>query len=144
MNQKNMSNPGKKLQLKEHHCIELINSPYTLADLLPGYNSIQPGRAAAFDSVILFVRSRTELAEHIPKALSMLGEQGLLWVAYPKKSSGMKSDINRDEGWGPLLDAGYGPVRQVSIDDTWSALRWRPEKDISRKRDSTFNRGSSN
>jgi hypothetical protein len=55
-----------------------------------------------------------------------LREPEILWVAYPK---GNKSDINRDTLW-PLLSAhGLRPIGQVAIDDVWSALRFRPERE---------------
>jgi hypothetical protein len=50
---------------------------------------------------------------------------GTFWVAYPKAS---KSDINRDSLWPIVSDYGMRPNGQISIDDTWSALRFRPDK----------------
>jgi hypothetical protein len=52
----------------------------------------------------------------------------------------INTDINHDQGWEPLLEAGFGAVRHISIDDTWSALRWRPEKHMKGKPDSKFNK----
>lgn len=49
-----------------------------------------------------------------------------LWVAYPK---GNKADINRDSLWPMLSEVGLRPIGQVAVDDTWSALRFRPLKD---------------
>ena len=50
----------------------------------------------------------------------------LLWFAYPKGSSKRYTcDFNRDTGWTVLGEAGYEPVRQVAIDEDWSALRFR-------------------
>jgi hypothetical protein len=48
------------------------------------------------------------------------------WVAYPK---GNKTDINRDTVWPIVGDYGLRPIGQVAVDDTWSALRFRPLKD---------------
>jgi hypothetical protein len=50
----------------------------------------------------------------------------LLWVAYPKGSSGVKTDVNRDRLWQALEPTGWRPVRQVALDETWSAMRFRP------------------
>jgi hypothetical protein len=52
-----------------------------------------------------------------------LRDVALLWVAYPK---GGRADINRDTLWPMLTPLGLRPITQVSIDDTWSALRFRP------------------
>jgi hypothetical protein len=49
-----------------------------------------------------------------------------LWLAYPKASSKRYScEFNRDSGWASLGDAGFEPVRQIAVDDDWSALRFR-------------------
>ena len=55
---------------------------------------------------------------------------GLLWFSYPKKSSKVETDITRDVGWDALGSTGLRPVTQVAIDDTWSALRFRPVVDV--------------
>ncbi|MBY8966828.1 hypothetical protein KHP57_14065 [Algiphilus sp. NNCM1] len=50
----------------------------------------------------------------------------IVWIAYPKAASKRcKCDFNRDTGWTVLGDAGFEPVRQVAIDEDWSALRFR-------------------
>lgn len=46
----------------------------------------------------------------------------------------MKTDINRDVGWDVVKRAGFEPVSQVSIDDVWSALRFRPSDLVSQKK----------
>jgi hypothetical protein len=49
-----------------------------------------------------------------------------VWVAYPKKASRRYGcEFDRDTGWQALGDAGFEPVRQVAIDEDWSALRCR-------------------
>jgi len=49
----------------------------------------------------------------------------LAWIAYPKASQ-MGTDLNRDILWKLVKPMGIRPVRQVSVDDTWSAMRFRP------------------
>ena len=55
---------------------------------------------------------------------ALLGS-GNLWVLYPK---GNKADINRDSLWPILADFGFRPISQVSVDERWSALRFRALK----------------
>ena len=55
---------------------------------------------------------------------------GCLWLCYPKKSGAVKTDISRDIGWEKVFAAGLLPVMQISVDDTWSALRWRQKDEI--------------
>jgi len=54
----------------------------------------------------------------------------LLWIAYPKQSSGIKTDVNRDILWQLSLQTGLRPVTQIAIDETWSALRFRPAERV--------------
>lgn len=55
-----------------------------------------------------------------------------LWLLYPKRSGAIATDISRDRGWTPLLSRGFLPVAQVSVDDTWSALRFRQADEVAR------------
>jgi hypothetical protein len=55
----------------------------------------------------------------------------IVWIAYPKGSSKKyKCDFNRDTGWTVMGDAGFEPVRQVAIDEDWSAIRFRRTEHI--------------
>jgi predicted transport protein len=66
-----------------------------------------------------------------PAALQAAKPDGLLCFSYPKKTSGLETDLTRDQGWQVISEASYRPVRQVAIDDTWSAVRFRPAGDES-------------
>ncbi|HEX2048189.1 MAG TPA: hypothetical protein VHF27_10510, partial [Acidimicrobiales bacterium] len=81
--------------------------------------------------VLAFVPTAAELAEVAPEVGRALADDGVLWVAYPKKSSKRyRSDLSRDGGWQPLGDLGMEPVRQVAVDADWSALRFRKAEHI--------------
>lgn len=54
-------------------------------------------------------------------------------MSYPKKSSKVKTDLTRDIGWDVVTDVGWTGIAQVSIDDTWSATRFRPADDVGRR-----------
>ena len=77
-----------------------------------------------------FVRNKAEVDSSAEKAIAALKPGGLLWFSYPKKGSKVVTDITRDVGWDVLGSAGLRPVTQVAIDDTWSALRFRPIADV--------------
>ncbi|MGH3665245.1 MAG: hypothetical protein ACRDU8_03995 [Egibacteraceae bacterium] len=62
---------------------------------------------------------------------------GLLWPAYPKRSAKVDTDLTRDVGWDAVTKAGWDGIAQVSVDDVWSAVRFRPVADIKRSRRST-------
>jgi hypothetical protein len=79
-----------------------------------------------YEFIIIFVQHVPEIELVAPKALHNLTSDGILWFAYPKKTSKkLSSDIDRDHGWEVLIDRGFDKVRLISIDDDWSALRFR-------------------
>jgi hypothetical protein len=79
-----------------------------------------------YSFIILFVKSVSEVDHLTPMALHNLMADGILWFCYPKKSSKKYStDLDRDHGWKTLNDSGLHGVRMVSVDDDWSAFRFR-------------------
>lgn len=61
-----------------------------------------------------------------PKAVEAVKPEGVLWISYPKGSSKIKTDISRDKGWDSVKAMGFVGVSMISVDDTWSAMRFRP------------------
>jgi hypothetical protein len=126
-----MSELGKKLQLKPGHHLLLLNAPEIFAQALASEayaftrTDGEAPAAGTYDNVQLFVRNREELDHFAPQAVAVLKPEAMLWIAYPKKSSGIKTDLNRDNGWSTVAALGYTGVRQVAIDRTWSALRFK-------------------
>jgi hypothetical protein len=78
------------------------------------------------------VRSQAEAEAALPAAVAALRPGGVLWVMWPKTTSGMATDLTRDTLAALALAQGWGPVSNVSIDETWSALRLRPEAEVKR------------
>jgi hypothetical protein len=75
---------------------------------------------------IVFVKSLAETAEVAGIARSLIEGDGILWIAYPKKSSKRYSaDVNRDSAWPLFHHSGTRLVAQVAIDEDWSAMRLR-------------------
>lgn len=121
---------AQKLFIKPKHNIHFINAPegFDLGEL-PEAVMLNQG-ATEQDVVILFVKSHAELAEHFAKARDAVKYDALLWIAYPKQSSKVKADINRDTMYKAVQEWNYEAVTQVAIDDTWSALRFRPREKV--------------
>jgi len=84
-----------------------------------------PGEGS-FDFVQLFVQDSRELERMAPAALQAAGKEGALWLCYPKRSSGMETDLTRDAGWAVIYAAGLQGVRQIAVDETWSAVQFKP------------------
>ncbi len=125
-----MSNFSRKLNLKAPYSLLLLNAPAQLVPLFEeeGVTVIVQQTTTeqhTFDAVQLFVSSKEELDALAPQAAGALKIGGIFWVAYPKKSSGIKSDLTRDHGWQTIKEMGYEGVRQVALDDTWSSLRFK-------------------
>ena len=120
-----------KLQLKPDQSLVVLNAPEgyaaRLASDLPG---IELSDTAEPDAVLAFVASLAEAGELAPQAFSTVVEGGPVWIAYPKASSKVKTDVNRDILWEALKPTGWRPVRQIALDDTWSAMRFRPEDEV--------------
>ena len=69
---------------------------------------------------------RKEIEKHVTAIDKKAEGDAVVWFAYPKGTSkSYKCDFNRDSGWEPLGAAGFEGVRQVAIDEDWSALRFR-------------------
>lgn len=89
-----------------------------------------------YSFIVLFVKSVSEVDHFAPMALHNLMADGILWFCFPKKSSGKyNADINRDHGWKTLNNAGLMGVRNVNIDENWSAIRFRNIRYIKSKQD---------
>jgi hypothetical protein len=120
-----------KLQFKQSDQILLVNAPDEflphLAELGDQVRVDQaPMDAETYDFALVFVKSCAEIAQQAAPVAARLNEDAGLWFAYPKKSSKRyKTDLGRDDGWQPLGDLGFEGVRQIAIDEDWSALRFR-------------------
>ncbi|RJE91010.1 hypothetical protein D3P07_02750 [Paenibacillus sp. 1011MAR3C5] len=76
--------------------------------------------------VLLFVTSLAELEKRAPIAIRTAEADALLWICYPKGTSRIKTDINRDTGWALMKTFGTEGVAMISMNETWSAMRYRP------------------
>ncbi|WP_378183588.1 hypothetical protein [Aquimarina sp. SS2-1] len=78
------------------------------------------------DFALVFVIEKKQIESRIETIYPKLVGDAILWFAYPKKSSKkFTSEITRDDGWGVLGDYNLEPVRQVAIDEDWTAMRFR-------------------
>jgi hypothetical protein len=116
---------GKKLLIKSGHTVLLVQAPGDFRLATKGADVATRGKGP-FDAVLLFAENQKALGKHLPKAMQALAEDGVFWIAYPKTTSGVPTDLTRDKGWAAAEEAGLEGVSQVAIDATWSALRFRP------------------
>jgi hypothetical protein len=117
----------KKLGIKPACRLGLVNAPadftQTLGELPDG---VTPGpmKRGPYDVIVLFARNAKELARALPAARERLDPAGGLWIAWPKKSSGIPTDITEGEVRGRGLASRLVDNKVCAIDDTWSGLRF--------------------
>jgi hypothetical protein len=111
-----MTTLDAKLQLKPGQSIAVVGEGPSL-DIAAA--AATPGEANA---VLAFAANGSELRARFAVLAEVAGRGGLAWVAYPKARQ-LGTDLNRDVIRELAPSAGLEPVRQVSLDDTWSALR---------------------
>jgi Protein of unknown function (DUF3052) len=83
---------------------------------------------ASADVVLLFASDRAGLEAKLPDVLKTMQETAILWVAYPKLSSGLAADLSRDIIHALAPKYGLDTVSQIAIDEDWSALRLKRVK----------------
>lgn len=119
---------AKKLGIRPGHRVALLRAPEgfeeeTLGELPPDV-SIQRRARGPLDVILAFVRSRSELDRGLEVWRAALEPTGGLWIAWPKRSSGVDTDLNdgvvRDAG----LASGLVDNKVCAIDTTWSGLRF--------------------
>ena len=114
---------SSKLQVKAGQRVVVEGLPNGV-DLQLGPAQVQEDASSA-DAVILFVSTAAELGRRADNVVQAAKRDALAWVAYPKAGK-LGTDLNRDSLARLMIERGVQPVRQVAIDDVWSALRFRP------------------
>jgi hypothetical protein len=121
----------KKLGVKPASTLVLLGAPEGVADtpgpLPEGVNVVTRARGGA-DVAMLFTQSLADLRERWPGAARAAGGHGRLWVAWPKKTSGVKTDLDENVVREHGLGAGMVDFKVCAIDATWSGLAFTTRK----------------
>jgi hypothetical protein len=119
-----------KLQIKNQSNFLIIDMPGDLEEFRKEVSHrFNDKSGKAHDFIMIFAKDMKEAEDKIAKCIDLLIDDGLLWFCYPKQSSKKyKSDINRDKTWELFTKYDFRPVRQISLGDDWSALRFRNKK----------------
>ena len=114
-----------KLGLKPGMRVQLVSPPAdfgaTLGAMPDGIKQVARGD---LDFAMLFVRARPMLAREFPRLRDRLVSNGMLWVSWPKKSSGVETDLSETIVRSFGLEAGLVDVKICAVDDTWSGLKF--------------------
>jgi hypothetical protein len=114
----------QRLQLDDDTTLLTLGLPREVAPQLDGVRT-SAKVPASVDAAMLFVKNEAELTQVLPKVEGRLTDDPLLWVCYPKGTSGVPTDLNRERLWELLAPHALRPVAQIAVDEVWSALRFR-------------------
>lgn len=119
---------AQKLLIKPKHTVRLVNAPRGYAEtmgVLPAEAKLVTKSAPAVDVLQVFVKDMAELKKWLPTLKDAVKAGGLLWITYPKGTSAVKTDVNRDIIAAYSNTVGWQVVAICSVDDTWSAMRMK-------------------
>jgi hypothetical protein len=117
----------KKLGIKENQRIALVNKPESFQKqlgALPTNTHVVSKLTAPLGLVVLFVESERALAKQFPAIAKKISMNGMIWVAWPKKSAGVPTDLSFDLVQRIGLECGLVDVKICAVDEVWSALKF--------------------
>jgi hypothetical protein len=125
---------ARKLGIEEGYAVAAVGDvPDDLADLLaplpPGVRWKKAARRPV-DIVIAFFTRRADVARRWTGLTAAAGPEGAVWVAWPKRSSGVPTDLTEDTFRDDLLPTGWVDVKVCAIDETWSGLKMVMRKEL--------------
>ena len=119
----------EKLQLKEEKNLLVQGLPSSVekqfAKLSYNKNLTPLLKARKIDFALIFAINQLQLNNILKEVFSALHPESKLWIAYPKTTSKIVSDLNRDASWEILSKNEYEAVRQVTLDHVWTAMRFK-------------------
>ena len=115
----------RKLGLKSGARMQLVSAPSDFGDTLGTIpDRVKPVARGTLDFAMLFVRKFSELKKGFPRLRDRLESNGMLWVAWPKKASGVETDLSEGIVRSFGLEAGLVDVKICAVDQTWSGLKF--------------------
>lgn len=117
----------QKLGLKPQFRIAFLQLPgdvkTVLKDCLSGCRLFKDGRAE-LDFAMIFIKTQAEMEEQFPQFARRLAPAGVLWVSWPKKASGVVTDLNENDVRRIGLAAGLVDVKVCAVSEVWSGLKF--------------------
>ncbi|MEP2773830.1 MAG: YdeI/OmpD-associated family protein [Fulvivirga sp.] len=117
-----------KLKFKEEYTKLIVNRPREIH-----FNGVRFDSTIGHDNyqfILFFASNISDLAIHLPTFEKVAHEVCTFWVACPKNSGNLETNITRDSGWEILDEIGYRKVLQISLNENWSAIRIKPTKSV--------------
>ena len=115
---------AKKLHLKPGMRVAVTHAPPGFVLKSQGV-SIERSLKKGLDLALTFVTQHEDLERQWPKLVGAVKQHGAVWVAYPKKNSGIDTDLHGMQEWDATKGSDWNPVAMIAIDDAWSATRYK-------------------
>lgn len=123
----------KKLQIKPDFKVKVINEPKNFSSIIgdiPADVEILSNDKKEFDGLLIFAITKTDLLSALKT--ESIGPKIICWIFYPKAKSKLTSDLNLMQSWEDLKTFNLTPCGSAAIDETWTALRIKPETEMKR------------
>lgn len=117
---------AKKLGIKPGFRVRVKDAPPDYASLLaplPEDVQISTSFRSEVDVWHFFTTSRRNLVQQLPVSVRQIRQDGMIWVSWPKKASGVPSDVSEDTVRAAAIPLGLVDVKVCAIDDVWSGLK---------------------
>jgi hypothetical protein len=124
---------AKKLLIKPNSRWLFFNAPANYTDSLtplPDDVEIVFNTEGSFGGIQLFVTNSAELATDLAMIVPLLKANVIFWIIYPKKSSGITTDLEMMGSWNAPTQYGLRPVASAAVNEIWTALRFRPIEQV--------------
>ncbi len=124
---------AKKLGFKDGYRVRIKNAPADYLDLVsPRPENVQISKNIRRDIDIFhfFTRSSSELVSQLSKLMSAIQQNGMIWISWPKKSSGVSSSVTEDTIRALALPLGLVDVKVCAVDEIWSGLKLVIRKEL--------------
>jgi Bacteriocin-protection, YdeI or OmpD-Associated len=134
---------AQKLRIKAGDKLLTVNEPSEfqkgLIGLPKGVKIVESGNdpiVIGYNQVHWFVLNRAQLEKQLSKVMRLVKPGVIVWVYYPKGTSKIQTDLNRDKGWDSLLAEGDKVtwISLISFDDTWSVFGFRAKTEADKKK----------
>jgi hypothetical protein len=124
-----MNQLAKKLQIKPNSRWLLYNVPANYPDSLtplPDGAEVVFNTSGYFNGIQLFVTNSTQLVSDLKIIVPLLKDDTVFWIIYPKKNSGIDTDLEMMSSWDSPTQYDLRPVTSAAVNEIWTALRFRP------------------
>jgi len=117
----------QKLGIRPGFCVFVAGAPADYASMtgkLPAQVTLVPRLAGAIDMIHLFAANSADLEDKLKAYRAAIKPDGMIWVSWPKKSSGVQTDLSDVVVRDTALPLGLVDIKVCAIDETWSGLKF--------------------